>query len=766
MPAALNSADMPLGFILINFINSKEEHYRSSIFFAMLRRFVLPISIGGDAMRTVLGVICVLFISLSLFANEELWEAARKGDAAKVEALIKKGADPNAKTHYGVSALAFACDRGHVDVVKVLLANGADPKVKDTFYGATPLDSALENGHTEIVKLLLEKGASPDNALLVAAQAGDKKIVDHVLSKYKPSPEILSEALVVASNSNQKEIAEILKAAGARIPEDDTKKVDPEILNSYAGNYKDEDGRDFKIELKDGQLILQSGAEDPIPLKAENETTFKPAGFSGFSVHFETENKKVTGMTLHRANGTKVPMKKVESSALVAEKKPAPITSGKVLYKKSRPNWPSFRGWSASGIADGQNPPLKWNAEKSENIAWKTPIPGLAHSSPVVWGDYVFITTAISSDPSSPFKHGLYGSVTPAEDLSKHTWKIYALDRNSGKILWERVAYEGAPDIKRHPKSSQANSTPVTNGEYVIALFSSGDLIAYDFAGKVQWKKDLGVLDSGFFYDPDYQWAYGSSPIIYKNLVILQCDLQKNSYIAAFDIRNGKQVWMTSRDEIPSWGSPTIVEGTQRAELIANGTRFVRGYDPESGKELWRLSGNSEITVPTPIYADGLIYVTSGYTPIQPIYAIRTGANGNITLKENEEANQFIAWSKKRGGPYMPTPIVYGDYLYTCANNGVLTCYNAKTGERIYQQRLGGKGSSYAFTASPIAADGKIYFTSEDGEIFVVKAGPEFEILSVNPVGEVCMATPAISDGMLILRAQEHVYGIRDNSKQ
>lgn len=715
-------------------------------------------------MKSVLRVLFILFISVPLFANEELWEAARKGDASKVEELIKKGVDPNAKTRYGVTALAFACDHGHLEVVKVLLANGADVNVKDTFYGGTPMDSALESGHTEIVKLLLE--ASPEDALIGAARGGNKTIVDYVLSKYKPSAENLSEALLAARDWEQEEIVKTLEAAGAQLPKKDTKKIDPEILKSYAGNYKDEDGRDFKIEVSDGKLILQLGAEDPIPMIAEDEATFKPAGFSSFSVHFETENKKVIGMTLHRANGTKVPMKKLESSAPIAEKKPTAVISGKIVYKKSRSNWPAFRGWSASGIADGQNAPLKWNAEKSKNIAWKTAIPGLAHSSPVVWGDYVFITTAISSDPSSPFKHGLYGSVAPAEDLSKHTWKIYALDRNSGKILWERVAYEGAPDIKRHPKSSQANSTPVTDGKYVIALFSSGDLIAYDFAGKVQWKKDLGVLDSGFFYDPEYQWAYGSSPIIYKNLVILQCDLQKNSYIAAFDIRNGKQVWLTSRDEIPSWGSPTIVEGNQRSEIIANGTRFIRGYDPDSGKELWRLGGNSEITVPTPIHADGLIYVTSGYSPIQPIYAIRTGASGDITLKENEERNGFIAWSKKRGGPYMPTPIVYRDYFYTCANNGVVTCYNAKTGERIYQQRLGGKGSSYAFTASPVAADGKIYFTSEDGEIFVVKAGPEFEILSVNPVGEVCMATPAISDGMLILRAQQHVYGIRENSQQ
>jgi outer membrane protein assembly factor BamB len=195
-------------------------------------------------------------------------------------------------------------------------------------------------------------------------------------------------------------------------------------------------------------------------------------------------------------------------------------------------------------------------------------------------------------------------------------------------------------------------------------------------------------------------------------------------------------------------------------ELIANGTKYIRGYDPLTGKELWKLGGNSEITTPTPFVAHDLIFVASGYRPIQPIYAIRLGASGDISLKDKAESNEHIAWSKMRGGPYMPTPIVYGDYLYVCANNGAVTCYNAKTGEPIYRNRLGGQGSGYAFTASPIAADNKIYFTSEDGEIYVVKAGPQFELIATNSMSEVCMATPAISEGMILVRTQGHVYGI------
>ena len=424
-------------------------------------------------------------------------------------------------------------------------------------------------------------------------------------------------------------------------------------------------------------------------------------------------------------------------------------------------NWPQFRGPGASGVADGKTTPTAWDAAKMTNVKWKTEIPGLAHSSPVVWDDRVFVTTAISSDPKASLRVGLYGDVEPVAQEPKHTWRVYALDKRTGKILWERTAYEGVPKVKRHTKATHASSTPATDGQHIVALFGAEGLYCYDANGKLLWKGDLGPLDAGWFYDPDYQWGHASSPVIYKNMVIVQADIQKDSFIAAYDLKNGKQLWKILRDEIPSWGTPTIHEGKTRAELITNGTKFIRGYDPLTGKELWRLGGNSEITTPTPIVAHDLIYVTSGYRPIQPIYAIKVGAaNGDITLAKDKETNDFIAWSKQRGGPYMPTPIVYGGHFYTCSNNGVLTAYDAKTGERIYQERIAGRGG--AFTASPVAADGKLYFTSEDGEIFVIKAGPKYELLSTNAMNEVCMATPAISDGTLFVRAQKHLYAIAE----
>ncbi|MEW6207112.1 MAG: PQQ-binding-like beta-propeller repeat protein [Acidobacteriota bacterium] len=425
-------------------------------------------------------------------------------------------------------------------------------------------------------------------------------------------------------------------------------------------------------------------------------------------------------------------------------------------------NWPSFRGPRASGVVDGTNPPIEWDAEKQINIKWKTAIPGLAHSSPVVWGNRLFVTTAASEEKNPYLRHGLFGDGDEAQDFKlKHQWKLYCLDKRTGKILWERVAHEGLPKLRRHIKSTHANSTPVTDGKYVVAFFGSEGLYCYDTGGKLLWKQDVGFLDLGAFNVRELQWGAGSSPIIYKNLVIIQNDARNGSFIAAFDIATGKQVWRTVRDELPSWGTPTVYEGKTRAELIANGTNLIAGYDPATGKELWRLKGNSLITCPTPVVAHDLIFVTSGYRPIKPIYAIRAGATGDISLEAGKESNEYVAWSRMKGGPYQPTPIVYGDYLYTNSNNGVLACYNARTGELIYEQRIAGRGGSYS--ASPVAADGRLYLTSEDGEIFVVRAGPKYELLATNKMGEVLMATPAISDGMIIVRGRNHLFAIADN---
>lgn len=425
----------------------------------------------------------------------------------------------------------------------------------------------------------------------------------------------------------------------------------------------------------------------------------------------------------------------------------------------SAQNWPAFRGANAAGTADGKPTAVKWNAPAGENVAWKTPVDGVAVSSPIVWGNRVFVSTAVSSDKAQSIRTGLYGDVEPVSDASKHTWRLVSMDKATGKVVWDKVVVEGTPKTKRHPKSSQASATPVTDGKYVVVSFGSEGLYAYDFDGTLVWKKDLGVLNAGWFFDPDYEWGIGSSPIIYKNMVIVQCDIQRGSFVAAFDTASGKELWRTGREEIPSWSTPTIFEANGKAELVTQATTATRGYDPNTGKELWRYTGNSEIAIPTPVVGPGLVVITNGYRGVQPIIAVKPGATGDITLKAGETKNQFIAWGTDHGGPYIPTPIIYGDQLYILQNNGVLAVHNVATGERLYQERLGGTGGS--FSASPVAADGKVYLSSEDGDVFVVKAGPKYELLAKNTIGEVIMATPAISDGLLIFRGLKNLYAIK-----
>jgi outer membrane protein assembly factor BamB len=426
-------------------------------------------------------------------------------------------------------------------------------------------------------------------------------------------------------------------------------------------------------------------------------------------------------------------------------------------------NWPQFRGPHASGVAEGQNLPERFDGAKGEGVRWKTPIPGLAHSSPVVWNDRVYLTTAVSSRGGDTFRHGLYGDGDASEDRSPHRWKLYALDKKTGRVLWERTAYEGPPREKRHVKASYANSTPATDGRHIVAFFGSQGLYAYDAAGKLLWKKDLGRLNAGAYDLPDYEWGTASSPVIHRNLVIVQCDTQDESFLLAADLRTGKTVWKTAREELPSWGTPTVYAGRGRTEIVTNASNFIRGYDAATGRELWRLGGSSKITAPTPVFSGDLIVVASGRRPEAPIFVVRAGAAGDITPGDGQTSSAHVAWSKRQRGPYMPTPLIYGGHLYVLSNQGVLDCYDLKTGAEIYRERLPHQGGG--FSASPVAADGRIYLPGEDGEIFVVRAGPKFELVGRNAMGELLMATPAISSGMMFVRTQHHVFAVGRRSE-
>jgi outer membrane protein assembly factor BamB len=684
--------------------------------------------------------------------NAKFLAAAKCGDAAAVEALLAKGAEVNAKSSYGGTALAYASDKGHVEVVKTLLRHRANVNAKDSFYSATPLTWALSKENVEIIKALLEADATgADTALLGAVRDGKVEIVRAILDKGKLKSETLSIALATSS-SRKPVIAELLTKAGAK-PGKRGFPIDADTLKTYAGAYEGE-GLEIQLVLEEGKLLLKVGERTLFVLQATDKTTFKPIGSeTQVTLTMQRDGDKVTGFALRSSMNT-TSFKRVASRAVAI---PVPRDDEAPARIAIPGNWPSFRGPHASGVADGQMPPTTWDAEKGHNIVWKTPVPGLGHSSPIVWGNRVFVTTAISGDPQSKLRPGQYGDVDSVKDLSVHSWRVYCLDKSDGHILWEALAHEGVPKIKRHMKSSHANPTPATDGARVVACFGSEGLFCYDVSGKLLWKRDLGVLDSGWFYDPDYQWGFASSPIIYRNLVIVQCDIGKNSFIAAYQLEDGSRVWQTPREEVPSWGTPTLCQGKTRTEVVTNATKYIRGYDPLTGKELWRLGHNSEITVGTPVCGHDLIFVTGGYPPIRPVYAVRVGAMGDISLAKGKTANEYIAWSNDKNGTYMPTPIVYGDHLYTCNNNGLATCYEAKTGKQIYQRRIGGRGG---FTSSPVAADGRLYFTSEEGGVLVVKAGANYELLATNPMGDVCMATPAISDGMIFIRTQHHVFGI------
>ena len=421
-------------------------------------------------------------------------------------------------------------------------------------------------------------------------------------------------------------------------------------------------------------------------------------------------------------------------------------------------NWPSFRGAQAMGVAQGYKTPALWSVEKSRNIKWRTPIPGLGHSSPVIWGDKLFVTTAVKEGAEAALKVGLYGNIESVNEGVPHRWELLCLDKSNGKVVWRTAAHEGIPTMKRHPKSSQASSTPATDGERIACIFGSEGLFCFSVEGKLLWRKSLGAMDSGFYVVPSAQWGFASSPVIHDGRVIVQCDVQTNSFLAAFDVRDGREMWRTPRVEVPTWSTPTVALRDGRAQVIVNGYKHIGGYDLASGKEIWKLRGGGDIPVPTPVVADDLIFITNAHGRMAPIYAIKLGAAGDISLAENQTNSQHIAWSMPRRGNYMQTPIVVGDYLYCCNDAGVLACYKAKTGENLYTERLGPGGSG--FSASAVAADGKIYFTSELGTIFVVKAGPKFEVLANNEMGETCMATPAISEGVLFFRTRHQIVAI------
>jgi len=422
------------------------------------------------------------------------------------------------------------------------------------------------------------------------------------------------------------------------------------------------------------------------------------------------------------------------------------ISSLNKTYSQLNPDrqWTAYRGKLSSGVLDNANLPESFDIIKMINVRWKIEIPGLGLSSPVIWDNKIFITSAISQTDREGFKPGIYGDITPVRDSSIHEWEVFCFDKNSGKLIWEKTAYKGIPKIKRHPKSTHANTSVATDGKYVVAFFGSEGLFCYDMKGKLLWQKNFGVLKSVFFAFKTAEWEFASSPIIYNGVLIIQCDVLENSFIAAYDVKTGKELWKTQRDEYPGWCTPNIYTNEGKTYIAINGYKNRGGYDFETGKEVWKMSGGGDIQIPTPIVGNDMIYFNSAHGRYSPIIAVKTTATGDITLKENETSNEFIKWSLPRGGSYMHTLLLYKNHLYNVNWNGSFICLDPLTGKEIYNAKL---GKAKSFIASPVAADGKIYVVDEEGTIYIVQDGDEFKLL-------------AITDGMIIFRTQKYLVAV------
>ena len=363
----------------------------------------------------------------------------------------------------------------------------------------------------------------------------------------------------------------------------------------------------------------------------------------------------------------------------------------------------------------------------------------------------MYVATAVKAG-NSDLKIGLYGEGESVVEKEPHQWRLLALDKANGNIVWDTLAFEGIPRVQRHPKSSHCNSTPATDGKRIVTIMGSEGMFCFEMDGKLAWKKDLGPMDSGYYDLPSLQWGFASSPLIHEGKVIVLCDVQKDSFLATFDLADGKELWRTPRKDVPTWGTPTVITSKGRTQIVVNGWHHTGGYDFATGKELWKLDGGGDIPVPTPVTAHGFVYLTSAHGKFRPMRAIRLDAEGDITPPDPGATNAAIAWAHARKGNYMQTPIVVGDLVFGCTDSGILSCFDAKTGKEQYAERLskGGEG----FTASPISDGKNLYFPNEQGKVFVIPATEKFTVKTTNEMGETCMATPAISNGTLFFRTR------------
>lgn len=424
-------------------------------------------------------------------------------------------------------------------------------------------------------------------------------------------------------------------------------------------------------------------------------------------------------------------------------------------------DWPSFRGPRGSGVADGFPVLSEWNVDAAageiEGVLWQTRVPGLGHSSPIVSGDRIFLATAIASDGDAPLQVGRGGAPDAADDNGEQSWVVLCYDKRTGDELWRKTAHQGRPRATRHAKATHANTSVAVEGNHVVAFFGSEGIHCYDLEGNLHWSRDLGVVDISKY---GIGWGYASSPAIHNDRIAIVCDDPENPFLAVLRLSDGEELWRVSRKDVceRSWGTPFIQSGPARTQVVVNGWPWIVAYDFESGDELWRIRGGGDNPVPTPFESHGSIYITNAHGAQSPIYVVRPDASGDISPTDEAGVDESIVWSTTRGGSYMSTPVVYRDHLYLGNSNGVVRCFNALTGQKVYEKRL---ASGAGILSSLVAAEGKIYCASENGTVYVLAAGPEFKVLARNKMGQPCFATPAISQGVLYFRTTERLVAIQ-----
>jgi outer membrane protein assembly factor BamB len=420
---------------------------------------------------------------------------------------------------------------------------------------------------------------------------------------------------------------------------------------------------------------------------------------------------------------------------------------------QNTPHWPQFRGPNAAGVGASRTLPTRWSA--TENIAWRTALTGKSWSSPIVWGDKIFVTAVVRPSEGEKPKKGLYfGGERLELPKDEHVFNVLCLSLTTGKMLWQKTVFHGPPTTTVHLKNSYGAETPVTDGERVYTLFGGLGLFTLDAkSGKELWSKKLEPRKTRF------GWGYAASPVLHQGKLFLLNDNDEKAELLAFDAKTGKPLWHVERDEKSNWATPFAWQSGGRTELVVPGTRAVRSYDPQDGKLLWSLKGMSSITIPTPTTGEGLLFVSSGYVgdTLRPLYAIRPGASGDITGSATA-----IAWSNPAAGPYNPSPLFYEGRIYVLYDRGLFSAFEAKTGKQLYDRERLPIGSG--FTASPWAANGKIYCLSEDGVCYVLRAGDKFELLQTNRLtdDDMCMATPALAGERLLIRTANTLYCVKN----